>query len=241
MVTSSAVVGSSAISRSGPQASADGDHHALALAARQLVRVGVEPPRGLGHARRARAGAAASARAARASRPRCRRSGSAIWRPTVCSGLSAVIGSWKTIAMRSPRSAHIAALVAARPARARRSGCCRTLARPSGSRPISASAVIDLPQPDSPTSPASRRASSANVDAAQRLRGAARGREGDAQVATSSSGAASRRSSRPRQLRIEQVAQPVAQQVEAEHRERDRQRRDRSPAAAPGTSASAPR
>jgi hypothetical protein len=31
-------------------------------------------------------------------------SASAIWRSIVCSGLSEVIGSWKTIAMRLPRT-----------------------------------------------------------------------------------------------------------------------------------------
>jgi hypothetical protein len=34
----------------------------------------------------------------------CRRSGSATCRPTVCMGLSAVIGSWKIMLMRLPRS-----------------------------------------------------------------------------------------------------------------------------------------
>ena len=47
MVTSSAVVGSSAISRSGSLAKRHGDHDALALAAGELMRVGVEPPLGI--------------------------------------------------------------------------------------------------------------------------------------------------------------------------------------------------
>ena len=41
--------------------------------------------------------------------PRCRLIGSAICRPTVSAGLSEVIGSWKIIAMRSPRTARICA------------------------------------------------------------------------------------------------------------------------------------
>ena len=67
-------------------------------------------------------------------------------------GFSAVIGSWNTMAMRSPRSAR----QAARP--------CPTSSRPSkrmlpdtrpgaGTRPISASAVMLLPHPLSPTTP----------------------------------------------------------------------------------------
>ena len=45
-VASSAVVGSSASSRRGPQDERDGDHRALAQAARELVRVGVHPALG---------------------------------------------------------------------------------------------------------------------------------------------------------------------------------------------------
>jgi hypothetical protein len=47
MVTSSAVVGSSAISRSGLVGERHGDHHALALAAGELMRVGVSRRSGL--------------------------------------------------------------------------------------------------------------------------------------------------------------------------------------------------
>ena len=48
MVTSSAVVGSSAISSAGSSTSAVGDHDALALPARDLVRVDVDQALGLG-------------------------------------------------------------------------------------------------------------------------------------------------------------------------------------------------
>ena len=51
-VTSSAVVGSSAISTSGLQRQRHGDHHALAHAAGQLVRILLQPALGLGDAHR---------------------------------------------------------------------------------------------------------------------------------------------------------------------------------------------
>jgi hypothetical protein len=70
-VTSSAVVGSSAISRSGSVGERHRDHHALALPARHLVRIGVEPAgsgcrpsQAVRRRVRARAGVAAHARAA---------------------------------------------------------------------------------------------------------------------------------------------------------------------------------
>ena len=50
MVTSSAVVGSSAIRMSGIVGERHGDHHALALAAGEFVRVGIDAPLGIGNA-----------------------------------------------------------------------------------------------------------------------------------------------------------------------------------------------
>ena len=50
----------------------------------------------------------ALARVRSAASPSCRASTSPIWAPTVCSGLSAVIGSWKIIAISPPRiDAHL--------------------------------------------------------------------------------------------------------------------------------------
>ena len=101
MVTSSAVVGSSAISSFGRQASA------MAIITRWLM-----PPEswwGKARARRAGSGMPTSAkssttRASRALRPRPRWafSASPIWNPTVKQGLSDDIGSWKIIAMSLP-------------------------------------------------------------------------------------------------------------------------------------------
>ena len=72
--------------------------------------------------------------------------------PTVHSGSSAACGSWKIIEIRCPRSLRIRRSGSAEissPASVIRPPTCRTA---PGSRRIAASAVSDLPQPDSPTS-----------------------------------------------------------------------------------------
>ena len=104
MVTSSAVVGSSAMSSSGSLASA------MAIITRWRW-----PPEADADRRRAAArgrrmptllAARARARAPRALACRDGSSTSATWRSIVCSGLSEVIGSWKT--MRDVVAAHLA-------------------------------------------------------------------------------------------------------------------------------------
>ena len=85
----------------------DGD--ALALAAGELVRIGVDAPGGIGNADAVEQGDRFACAPARADMPLCSRSGSATWWPIVCTGLSAVIGSWKIMPMRLPRSLHILA------------------------------------------------------------------------------------------------------------------------------------
>jgi hypothetical protein len=151
IVTSSAVVGSSATSTSGSTASA------AAIITRCL-----RPPEswnGYSPRRRAASGtptfsssAIARACAGAPRRPVWRSRTSVICRPTVRTGLSAVAGSWKIIATRRPRTARIAAS-----GRLSRS-CASSSTRPaairaaSGSSRSTDSAAIDLPQPDSPTS-----------------------------------------------------------------------------------------
>src|SRR5688500_10117671 len=89
-----------------------------------------------------------------------RRSASATWSPTVNAGLSEVIGSWKIIAIWSPRRSR------------RRAGDAFSRSSPSsstspailpggvGTRPMIDSAVTLFPQPDSPTMPKVRPRSS---------------------------------------------------------------------------------
>ena len=155
-VTSSAVVGSSASSSRGLQASA------IAIIAR--CRWPPDSWCAKAWARRAGSGMPVSASnctaascAARPDRPSCSSSTSAIWLPTGYSGLSAVIGSWKIIAIslpRMPRSSCSEIDSRSRPP-CLGSGPKR-LATPESSAfwtsRSSASAVTVLPEPDSPTS-----------------------------------------------------------------------------------------
>jgi hypothetical protein len=66
--------------------------------------------------------------------------------------LSAVIGSWKIIEIRSPRTARLPpATRRARSAPSNISAPASMASRAGGSRPRIAWAIIDLPEPDSPT------------------------------------------------------------------------------------------
>ena len=116
MVTSSAgrrLVGHQQLGRAGQRG---GDDDALAHAARELVRVGaVALARGEGMPtdleQLDRPGPGAPPR----SIPRRTRSASSIWRPTRITGLSEVIGSWKTIATSVPQYLALLGLAGARP------------------------------------------------------------------------------------------------------------------------------
>ena len=196
MVTSSAVVGSSAISSAGAQASA------MAIITRWRM-----PPESLcgysstrmlrrGDAARAPACRWRRARAAAADRPRWRISASPIWSPTVKLGLSEVIGSWKIMARRLPRRSCICRSGSAASSRPSKTTEPDTRVPAFGSSRMMDSAVTLLPQPDSPTMPSVRPAIEREADAAHGLRDAAAvALEDDAQVARpSSSGAALTRS-----------------------------------------------
>ena len=92
------------------------------------------------------------ARASAAVTGRCARIASATWSPTRISGCSEDIGSWKIIATSAPRTARIAASSSASRSRPCSSAWPVDGALPC-SRRISASAVVLLPQPLSPTRP----------------------------------------------------------------------------------------
>ena len=159
----------------GPVQQRDGDRHALAHAAGELVRIGARAARrGSGcppcPAHRAPGPAPRRGRRARARAPS--RSSASSMRRT---GLSVIIGSWKIMAMRLPRSARSCgsgSVVSRGPG----SGCCRAAMRPGGStRPMMEKPVTVLPQPDSPTSPSTRPRARRERNPVHRLHHAARG------------------------------------------------------------------
>ena len=93
---------------------------------------------------------------------RCTIRVSATCAPICRTGFSAVMGSWKIIPILRPRNWHI--FRSDRPKRlsvplSRTEPCAL---HPWGNRPIIASAVIDLPDPDSPTKAVIRCAASVN-------------------------------------------------------------------------------
>ena len=81
----------------------------------------------------------------------CAAKASAIWSPTRITGLSEVIGSWKTIADIAP--AHVAhgRLVEGQEVRGAEHDPPDRADIPRGRRPMTAGPSIDLPEPDSPT------------------------------------------------------------------------------------------
>ena len=94
----------------------------------------------------------ARAMASRFDMPRCSTSASAICRPTVSTGFSEVIGSWKIIEMALPRTLRISGSASSsrlRPSNSMRPSAMR--AGGIGSRRRIDIEVTLLPQPDSPT------------------------------------------------------------------------------------------
>jgi hypothetical protein len=148
-VTSSAVVGSSATSSRGWQATA------IAI----ITRCRMPPESWCGYSLSRREGSgmptSSSSSVARRSAvlPRiawCRRSTSRSCRPTVSTGLSEVIGSWNTYATSRPRTSRRRASERSRSERSP-SRTEPVIAALVGSNRVSAIAVTLLPQPDSPT------------------------------------------------------------------------------------------
>ena len=127
VVTSSAVVGSSAISSVGLVDERHRDHHALAHAAGELVRVVVDrAARPAGCRPPAAPRAIASSRASRCVTSRCSRTASTSWLPIESTGFSDVIGSWKIIAISLPRRARRRRCEACRRFSPRKSACAPT-------------------------------------------------------------------------------------------------------------------
>ena len=152
MVTSSAVVGSSAMSSFGSHASA------IAIMTRWRRPpdswCGKSSSRSLGRGRPTRDSTSrARSRAAALDAPLCSRTGSATWYPIVFVGSSEVSGSWKIIAISLPRIARISSSL--RPTSSRPPSLIEppTTEPPGGSRPMIDRPVIDFPEPDSPTMP----------------------------------------------------------------------------------------
>ena len=136
------------------------DHRALAHAAGKLERIAVDravPERG---SRPAAAARSCARGPAFLLMRQCSRSTSTIWSPTVCTGDSEDIGSWKIIAISSPRTARIArpfgcSLARSTDARRRRRG--EACIEPDTMRPGASTicrierAITLLPEPLSPT------------------------------------------------------------------------------------------
>src|SRR5215831_718621 len=152
IVTSSAVVGSSAISSLGSQASA------IAI----MTRCRIPPENWCGYSLRRSLGRGSPTRpstsAARSiacsfdtSRWSC--TASAICFPTVIVGLSEVSGSWKIIPISLPRTLRICSSDSPLICRPSRWIDPSAMCPPTGSRSMIDNAVIVLPLPDSPTMP----------------------------------------------------------------------------------------
>src|SRR4029079_7645442 len=189
-------------------------------------------------------------RAARPLMPTWRRSTSSSCQPTVNTGLSDVIGSWKIIEISAPRS--LRSSPSGRPTRFRPprmiSLAGSTIEFSGGSRPSIASDVTDLPEPDSPTSATAVFRGMSNVmpltasnvvcrssrNDTRRLRTLTRGsplRVVLINVAAHAprSGASSfarygSRAGATLELRIERIAQRVREQRERRHQRRHRDR-----------------
>ena len=150
-VTSSAVVGSSAISRAGSQA----------MAPAIITRWRMPPDSSCGYwfIRRAASGMRtwsshwrARALASLSETPRCRRSGSAICSPIFTCGVRAVSGSWKIMVIFEPRMRFSSRVF--RPSSSWPSKVAEPVAVPFwASRPMTVMKVWLFPDPLSPTTP----------------------------------------------------------------------------------------
>ena len=157
------------------------------------------------------------------------RTDSAICRPTVRIGLSAVRGSWKTMPMSSPRSSRELAVGEAEqlaPVPADRSARRRAV----GEQPEDREGGERLARPGFADEAHPRAVRHVERDAVDDAPVADVDREvvhfeGHATTSGTCVRAARARAAAPRQRRVGRLAQPVAEQVEPEHGERDREPR----------------
>ena len=146
---------------------------------------------------------------------------SSIWSPTVMTGLSAVMGSWKTIAMREPRRSRSCAgvlVVISSPASLIEPPVRASW--PFGSNPMTACAVTDLPDPDSPTM--QRISPGPTLNDTLSIALARSARKGSRTVTLSRLRTGSDMSDALRHFRIERIAQTVAKHVHGEHGQREK-------------------
>ncbi|CPJ37507.1 Protein of uncharacterised function (DUF1602) [Bordetella pertussis] len=152
MVTSSAVVGSSQMIRSG----------LLSMAMAIATRWRMPPENSCGKLRRRLSGDGMPT-VSSASRQRsmawargtfsCVRMASAICSPMRSTGFSVISGSWKIMAMRLPRSCRICSSPSLRRSLPLKRISPSTTSPGGSISPSSENPVTDLPEPDSPTSP----------------------------------------------------------------------------------------
>ena len=213
----------------GPAGHRHRDQRALPHAAGELVRVLLEPAPRVGDADPVEQARRPRCAPPRRVMPRCRSSTSVTCSPIGTTGLSEDSGSWKIIA--DVPAAHVPHL---------RVGQRQQVASPSnrpvpatltprvGSRPMIASEVTDLPQPDSPTRPTDLAGSTSKrhpVDGGERP-----ARPGGRTTTVRSRTSSSAMPAHFRQLRVEGLAHRLTEQGEAERGDDDRRPPGRRPA-----------
>src|SRR3954453_4963298 len=158
----------------------------------------------------------------------CWRSTSSIWSPTLRIGLSAARGFWKIIEISRPRRSRICSSVAPL------TSMPENITEPSAILParsrmrITAYEVTDLPEPDSPTMPRVSPFATEMSTCCTAFTMPRRVTNSTVRSRTSGSGCEVIALRPP--LRVDDVAQAVAEQVEAEHRDHQRQpRKQRDP------------
>src|SRR5262249_42294918 len=224
VVTSRPVVGSSAMRSRGRAESA----RAI------MIRCAIPPESSCGYARRRCSASeictfsssrSASACASSSLIPRLSSSTCMIWRPTRITGLSASRGFWKIIEISLPRISRSSVCSGSgRRSRPRQSTCPSTTRPGVLTRPMIEAAVTDLPEPVSPASPTISPSSISKSRPSITRSSPARMKK-DVRRPLSSSRAMVSLCAPP--AWVEDVLQPVAEQVETEYRDRDREARKR--------------